>query len=126
MLDELDREAALPPSLGFAPPPDCPLDAAIAALGGKWKLALLRALFVGGPQRYNQLLKAVPGINPKELTRNLRELESGGLVLRMSASDATAAYGLTELGSSLRPTFQALGEFGSRYRQLRRGPARAG
>lgn len=119
MLDDLNRETA------FAPPLDCPLDSAITALGGKWKLAVLRALFVGGAQRYNQLSRAVPGINPKELTRNLRELENGGLVLR-ATSDGAAIYKLTELGLGLRPTFQALGEFGSRYRQSRRSPVRAG
>ena len=98
---------------------DCPLDSAIAVLGGKWKLALLRVLFLSGPQRYNQLLRAVDGINPKELTRNLRELEYAGLVQRASVA-AIELYELTELGLELRPAFQALGTFGSRYRQSRR------
>ena len=119
MLHEPDRPTAFDEPGTFVPPQDCPLDAAIAALGGKWKLALLRVLFLGGPQRYNHLLRAVPGINPKELTRNLRELEYGGLVLRGSA-EASAVYGLSELGNALQPTFEALGKFGAQYRQARR------
>lgn len=125
MLHEPDHQPAFTRVQAGMPPQDCPLDAAITALAGKWKLSLLRTLFLAGPHRYNQLLKAVPGINPKELTRNLRELEYAGLVLRVS-SDASAAYGLTELGLTLRPAFQALGEFGSRYRQSRQPPAKAG
>jgi len=125
MLNEPDHQPAFALVEPGMPPQDCPLDAAITALAGKWKLSLLRTLFLAGPHRYNQLLKAVPGINPKELTRNLRELEYAGLVLRVSA-DASAAYGLTELGLSLRAAFQALGEFGSRYHQSRQPVANAG
>jgi DNA-binding HxlR family transcriptional regulator len=56
----------------------CPLDRAIRVIGGKWKMLVLRSLFVVGPQRYNSFLRTVPGISPKELTRNLRELEHAG------------------------------------------------
>jgi DNA-binding HxlR family transcriptional regulator len=71
----------------------CPVEEAIRVIGGKWKLLVLRSLLLNGPQRYNELLKTVTGISQKELTRNLREMASAGLV--------TGAYELTKLGKGL-------------------------
>src|ERR1700751_3845662 len=93
----------------------CPLDRAIRAIGGKGKKLVLRSLFVVGPQRYNNFLRTVPGISPKELTRNLRDLEHAGLVAREKSENGRAdveVYALTELGLDLRPAFKALGSFG--------------
>lgn len=46
----------------------CPVDTAIAVIAGKWKLHLLRALYLNGPLRYNALLQLVSPIAAKELT----------------------------------------------------------
>jgi DNA-binding HxlR family transcriptional regulator len=100
----------------------CPLDRAIRVIGGKWKMLVLRSLFVVGAQRYNSFLQTVPGISPKELTRNLRELEHAGLVARTKREGGRAVievYALTELGSGLHPAFKALGSFGDRLIQKR-------
>jgi DNA-binding HxlR family transcriptional regulator len=83
----------------------CPVEEAIRVIGGKWKLLVLRSLLLNGPQRYNQLLKTVTGISQKELTRNLKELTSAGLV--------TGSYELTELGMGLMPTFKKLLTWGT-------------
>lgn len=93
----------------------CPLEVAIRVIGGKWKMLILRALFLAGEQRYNSFLKAVPNISPKELTRNLRELERAGLVVRAKCGGERpdiGAYALTGLGANLLPTFKELGAFG--------------
>lgn len=66
-------------------------------------------------QRYNGFLHTVPGISAKELTSNLCELEYAGLVARTTGKNGQAEvelYALTTLGSSLQPTFKALGSFG--------------
>jgi DNA-binding HxlR family transcriptional regulator len=86
----------------------CPVEEAIRVIGGKWKLLVLRSLLLNGPQRYNDLLKTVTGISPKELTRNLRALMKSGLVERASASDVKVPYSLTEFGKGLMPTFETL------------------
>lgn len=102
----------------------CPLDRAIRVIGGKWKMLVIRSLFVGGAQRYNSFLRTVPGISPKELTRNLRELEHAGLVARTKCENRPAdveVYALTELGSNLHPAFKALGSFGERLAQKHLG-----
>src|SRR5579871_1958634 len=86
----------------------CPVEQAIQVIGGKWKLLVLRSLLLNGPQRYNELLRTVSAISPKELTRNLRELSHAGLVTRASGTGATAFYDLTKLGKGLMPTFKHL------------------
>ena len=83
----------------------CPVEEAIRVIGGKWKLRVLRSLLLNGPQRYNELLKTVTGISQKELTRNLRELTSAGLV--------TGTHELTKLGQGLMPTFKKLLTWGT-------------
>ena len=99
----------------------CPVDTAIAVIAGKWKLHLLRALYLHGPLRYNALLQLAAPIAAKELTRNLRELEYAGLVTRRQQSDMPdGLYALTELGTTLEQTFRALGEFGTAYLLSRR------
>jgi DNA-binding HxlR family transcriptional regulator len=49
-------------------------------------MLVLRALLLGGEQRFNALLRTIAGISAKELTRNLRELEIAGLVAKSTAS----------------------------------------
>lgn len=92
----------------------CPVEEAIRVIGGKWKLLVLRSLLLNGPQRYNELLKTVTAISPKELTRNLRELTAAGLVARGSGQGLTARYDLTRLGKGLMPTFKQLLTWGKR------------
>jgi DNA-binding HxlR family transcriptional regulator len=91
---------------------DCPVERAIIAIGGKWKMLVLRSLLLNGPQRYNDLLRTVRGISPKELTRNLRQLERGGFARHQAVEPSKARYTLTEVGSLLLTPFQALGEVG--------------
>ncbi len=87
----------------------CPVELAVNIIGGKWKMLVLRSLLLDGPQRYNQLLKSVKGISPKELTRNLAELRARGLVAQtVSNGVRTLPYSLTELGEGLMPAFRSL------------------
>jgi DNA-binding HxlR family transcriptional regulator len=72
---------------------------------GEVEAAGLAIPAVNGPQRYNELLKTVTGISQKELTRNLKELTSAGLVM--------GAYELTPLGKGLMPTFKKLLTWGT-------------
>lgn len=59
----------------------CPIDAPIQILGGKWKLVLLFYL-MQEPRRNGELTRLVPTITQKMLTQQLRELERDGMVTR--------------------------------------------
>lgn len=99
----------------------CPVEQAIHVIGGKWKLLVLRALLLNGPQRYNELLASVGGISAKELTRNLRELTASGLVVR--GADGTQ-YTLTKLGKGLMPAFKTLLKWGQKLQPATNIPVR--
>ena len=103
---------------------ECPVDTAVAVIAGKWKLLVLRPLYLHGPMRYNDLQRAIGGIAAKELSRNLRELEYAGLVRVSPAPGDGARYELTDLGIGLGETFRTLGEFGTEYLRLRHAGAR--
>ncbi len=69
--------------MSTARPPvyQCPVDAPVQVLGGRWKLVLLFYL-LQAPRRNGELRRLVPTITQKMLTQQLRELETDGLVTR--------------------------------------------
>ena len=85
----------------------CPLTAALAAIGGKWKLIIVYFL-AESPKHFAALRKAMPGISQKVLTQQLRELMSDGIVNRKAkgAVPAPVEYSLTEYGRSVLPLLE--------------------
>ena len=83
---------------------DCPLTAALAAIGGKWKLIILYWL-AESPKHFAALRRVMPGISQKVLTEQLRELEGDRLVRRepKGAVPAPVEYSLTDYGRSVLP-----------------------
>ena len=85
----------------------CPLTAALAALGGKWKLIIVYWL-AESPKHFAALRAAMPGISQKVLTQQLRELVDDGLARRepKGAVPAPVEYSLTEYGRSVLPLLE--------------------
>ncbi len=96
--------------------PDCPVATTVRLIGNKWKMLIIRNL-LAAPQRFSDLLKSIP-ISKKVLTDNLRALEEDGLVYREAFAEAPprVEYSLSELGSSLRPIWEAMEVWGTRYK----------
>jgi DNA-binding HxlR family transcriptional regulator len=82
----------------------CPLTAALAAIGGKWKLIIVYWL-AESPKHFAALRKAMPGISQKVLTQQLRELMNDGIVNRepKGAVPAPVEYSLSDYGRSVLP-----------------------
>jgi DNA-binding HxlR family transcriptional regulator len=82
----------------------CPLTAALAAIGGKWKLIIVYFL-AESPKHFAALRQAIPGISQKVLTQQLRELVSDGIVLREPKGKVPAPveYSLSDYGRSVLP-----------------------
>jgi len=82
----------------------CPLTAALAAIGGKWKLIILYWL-AESPKHFAALRRVMPGISQKVLTEQLRELVSDGILERQpkGAIPAPVEYSLTDYGQSVLP-----------------------
>ena len=82
----------------------CPLTAALAAIGGKWKLIIVYWL-AESPKHFAALRQVMPGISQKVLTQQLRELMSDGIVNRqpLGAIPAPVEYSLTDYGRTVLP-----------------------
>ena len=87
----------------------CPLTAALAAIGGKWKLIILYWL-AESPKHFAALRRAMPGISQKVLTQQLRELVSDGIVRRQpkGAVPSPVEYSLTDYGLSVLPLVEGV------------------
>jgi DNA-binding HxlR family transcriptional regulator len=91
----------------------CPLTAALAAIGGKWKLILIYWL-AEEPAHFAALRRKMDGISHKVLTEQLRELQADGLVHRRPAARRAdpVVYSLTRYGRSLLPLVQRVRRWG--------------
>lgn len=87
----------------------CPLTAALAAIGGKWKLIILYWL-AESPKHFAALRREMPGISQKVLTQQLRELVSDGIVRRQpkGAIPSPVEYSLTDYGRSVLPLVEGV------------------
>jgi DNA-binding HxlR family transcriptional regulator len=95
---------------------NCPVDATIRLIGGKYKALILWHL-VEDTLRFGQLQKLIPQATPKMLTQQLRELEGDNLVVRTvyPVVPPKVEYSLTEFGLSLKPILNALYQWGASY-----------
>lgn len=82
----------------------CPLTAALAALGGKWKMIIVYWL-AESPKHFAGLRRLMPSISQKVLTQQLRELTDDGIVKRepQGSRPAPVEYSLTDYGQSVLP-----------------------
>ncbi len=99
--------------------PACPVATAVALVGGKWKLLILRNLR-GRPWRFNELQRDLEGISQKVLTDSLRQMMDDGLVYRQDYQELPprVEYGLTDLGREMLPILDALANFGNYYKTV--------
>jgi len=91
---------------------------ALYVLNGKWKLPLIVALS-SGPRRFNELQRALDGITPKILSKELRELELNEFVERkvIPTIPVTVIYELTPYSQSLEKVLDELRKWGLQHRQ---------
>ncbi len=82
----------------------CPLTAALAALGGKWKMIIVYWL-AESPKHFAALRREMSSISQKVLTQQLRELIDDGIVKRepQGSPPAPVEYSLTDYGQSVLP-----------------------
>ncbi len=87
-------------------------------LGGKWKLPIILVLEYG-PRRFTDLQRQVEGITPKLLSKELKELEVNGFVVRrvQPTTPVLIEYELTQYSKSLNGIIVALRDWGLQHRQ---------
>ena len=94
----------------------CPMSIALAVVGGKWKGMILYHLHED-TQRFNQLMRLIPSITQRMLTRQLRELEAHGVIERRIYPQIPpkVEYSLSDLGQTVIPVIQQLSAWGRQY-----------
>jgi DNA-binding HxlR family transcriptional regulator len=97
----------------------CPVEAALDVIGGKWKPLILWALR-DSVLRFGELQKALPGINTKMLTKQLRALEEDGVIKRTVYPEVPphVEYRITDFGETLIPILEALCDWGADYLEI--------
>lgn len=97
--------------------PVCPVATTVQMIGSKWKLLIMRNLFIR-PWRFNELQKSLEGVSQKVLTDSLRSMESDGIIIRTVYPEVPphVEYSLSKLGESMRPIIDAMEIWGKNYK----------
>lgn len=95
---------------------NCPVDATISKIGGKYEAVILYHLG-NDTLRYNQIRKKIPAITDKMLAQQLRELESDNLIIKKiyPIIPPKTEYNLSELGKTLIPLLDSMCEWGQQF-----------
>ena len=99
----------------------CPIARALAVVGDRWTMLILRELFLG-TRRFEEF-QAQTGMSSHLLSSRLKRLESDGVIRRRRYSDRPARheYGLTEKGLALHPVLLGLKSWGENWGGLDAG-----
>lgn len=97
--------------------PTCDAEVSIAVVGGAWKPTILSMLEQHGVLRFGELSRLLDGTTPRVLTRQLRELEDDGLVIRTVHRQVPpkVEYELSDVGRSVGPLLAELTRWGRAY-----------
>ncbi len=95
---------------------NCPVDATISKIGGKYKAVILYHL-EDCTLRYNEIRKKIPAITDKMLAQQLRELESDNLIIKKiyPVIPPKTEYSLSELEKTLIPILDSMCEWGKQF-----------
>lgn len=95
----------------------CKFESALSILIGKWKPVILLQLLANGTMRFSELQKAIPSINKRMLTQQLRELEYHDIVRRevYNQIPPKVEYSISEYGRGLSTVLQALNDWGASH-----------
>jgi DNA-binding HxlR family transcriptional regulator len=94
------------------------IDDTMDILSGKWKISILSRLGYK-PMRYSELLRDINGIAGKVLSRELKDLETKGLVRRevSQKQPLSVTYDVTEYGLTLKSLTDSIADWGLKHRR---------
>lgn len=102
-----------------------PVREALDVINGKWKLPIIISISTGN-QRFTDIQESIPGITPKVLAKELKELEQHQLIKRTVIEDypVKILYSTEPYAETLGPIIYALQEWGENHREKLLGTAR--
>ena len=91
---------------------DCPIEAVMSVLSGRWPTLLLYYL-TDGTKRFSDLRRDNPTVSHRMLAQELRKLEDAGIVQRTEypGYPRRVDYELTSAGARLVPLIDALSDW---------------
>jgi DNA-binding HxlR family transcriptional regulator len=91
----------------------CPIDAMLSVIDGRWKGTILWRLSEG-PMRTGELHRSIPGITQRMLIRHLQELVQDGILVRTQKSSLPPCvhYSISKYGMSLLPVLEVICDWG--------------
>jgi len=93
------------------------LEKALNTVGGKWKLRILYFVAWHDVIRYNELWRALGSVTHHVLSRQLKEMEKDGLLVRKEYPQIPpkVEYSLSQKGWGLLPVFDVLCDWIEKY-----------
>ena len=94
----------------------CPMVLSYNLLSGKRKLMILW-LLSEGVLRFSEILKRMPDVSKKMLTKQLRTLEDDHLIIRhvYPTVPVKVEYEISEIGKQIIPIMEMMHQFGASY-----------
>jgi DNA-binding HxlR family transcriptional regulator len=95
-----------------------PIKPDLGVLGRKWALLILADIGLRRVDRFSRLLRSNPQLNPRILSRRLRELEQTKMIKRLkkrATGRTIVRWGMTEKGKDVLPAIIRLIVFGARW-----------
>lgn len=87
-------------------------------ISGKWKLPIIGSLLFG-KKRFKELEREIPKITPRMLSKELKDLEANGIVVRTvyDTTPVSVEYELTKSGHLLKSVLNVMVEWGLGHRK---------
>lgn len=97
----------------------CPIDTFINSIKGKRKGTIILYLFQGD-KRYSELVRLMPDISERMMSKQLKELESDCLIHRTVFPEVPprVEYSLTQLGKDIHPVLKGMYKGGLLFENL--------
>src|SRR3954469_20136613 len=94
-----------------------PVRDTLDVISGKWKLPIIISIGVGN-ERFTDIQESIPGITPKVLAKELKELEQHKLIERRVVGDypVKISYTAQPYADTLTPIIYAMKEWGLNHR----------
>ncbi len=95
----------------------CPVGIDLATPGRKWTVHILESIGVLHIDRFNQILRSLPGLTPRVLIMRLNELEESGLITPIIIQESPKLVGwtLTEKGQDTLPILEGYFSFTKKW-----------
>ena len=113
----MNNEQAEEPILPTVPFMNCPIQTSMGVLGKKWTMLILRDIAFLKIDRFNQILRSVPGLTPRVLTLRLKELRDDGIIepVIVQRRPRLVRWKLTKMGRDTVPILMSFISFGATW-----------